>query len=162
MKNNTKIAFWIGGALFLAVGGTMTYTGIKKSNIRKRLNEAYNDPSGVESVGGMDKLLVSEIFDKRAFQTYSMATISKVEARERAKEVWENYGAYFFTSSDTSAIIGAFDNLGHIHDVSKIAFEFFNSYDEELLTALDYALGEDSSQKNILIDKLLKLPNNKI
>ena len=84
------------------------------------------------------------------------------EARERAKEVWENYGAYFFTSSDTSAIIGAFDNLGHIHDVSKIAFEFFNSYDEELLTALDYALGEDSSQKNILIDKLLKLPNNKI
>lgn len=160
MKKSTKIVLLSTSVLALGLGGSLTFVTIKKSGIRKRLQKAYDEPSNVNSVGGLNKLLVSEIFDKRAFQSSGKSTISKVEARERAKEIWDNYGAYFFSNSDISAIIGAFDNLGHVADVSKIANEFFNSYNEELLTVLNNALGENSSQKNILIDKLLKLPNN--
>lgn len=156
MNTNVKIALWAGGALLLTIGGVVVVKSIRKSAVRKCLEEAYNDPSNENAVGGLDKLLVKEVFDERTFQSSGKATISRVEARERAKEVWDNYSSWF--SSDSTAIIGAFSGLGHVHDVSKIAYEFKQSYDEELLSVLKNALGDDSSQYSILIGKIQKLP----
>ena len=156
MKQSIKIALWIGGATLVSVGGILAVNGIRRANIRKCLDAAYSDPASEQAVGGLDKLLVTEVFDKRTFERSGKATISRVEARERAKEVWDNYSTWL--SSDTTAIISAFDGLGHAHDVSKIAYEFYQSYDEELLTVLKSALGDNSQQYNILIAKIQKLP----
>lgn len=159
MNKKLKIAIWAGGILLIGAGIPVTVYGVKRSQIRKRLDEAYNNPSSAEAVGGLDKLVVSGFYDRRLHQNAGKATISKVDARERAKEIWENYGAYFWSSSDTSAILGVFDGLGHLHDVSKIADEFYQAYGEDLQTVIQTAF-EDSDQKNILIDKLMRLPNN--
>ena len=159
MNKKLKIAIWIGSILVIGAGIPITVYGVKRSRIRGRLDEAYNNPSSIDAVGGLDKLVVSGLYDRRLHQNAGKATISRVEARERAKEIWENYGAYFWSSSDTSAILGAFDGLGHRHDVSKIADEFYQTYGEDLETVIETAFA-DSDQKNILIDKLLKLPNN--
>lgn len=156
MKDSIKISLWIGGAALLSIGTLLAVNGMRRSKIRKCLDAAYNDPSSVNAVGGLDKLLVTEVFDKRTFERSGKATISRVEARERAKEVWDNYSAWF--SSDATAIISAFDGLGHSHDVSKIAYEFYQSYNEELLTVLKAALGDNSQQYTILISKIQKLP----
>lgn len=156
MNSTVKIALWSGGILLASIGGVMAYNGIRRNSIRKCLDEAYSDPSSEKAVGGMDKLLVSEVFNERTFQTSGKATISRVEARERAKIIWDNYSAWF--SSNPTAIIGAFSGLGHSHDVSKIAYEFSQSYGEELLSVLKTALGDNSSQYTILIAKIQKLP----
>ncbi len=159
MNKKLKIAIWAGSIIVIGVGIPITVYGVKRSRIRGRLDEAYNNPSSINAVGGLGKLVVSGIYDSRLHQNAGKATISKVEARERAKEIWENYSTYFWSSSDTSAILGAFDGLGHRHDVSKIADEFYQTYSEALETVIE-AVFEDSDQKNIFIDKLLKLSNN--
>lgn len=156
MEKRLKIAIWTTGILTLGIGGTLTYFGVKRSKIRKCLEEKYADTSGEDAVGGINKLLVSEIFDKRTFLTSSKATITRVEARERAEQVWENYSSWF--SSNSTAIVKAFDGLGHAHDVSKIAFEFHSSYDEDLLSVLKNALDSSSVEYRVLIGKLSKLP----
>ena len=154
MNRKTVIALSITGGVLL-IGGVFVYPAVVRSMIRKRLNEAFTDPSGVNSVGGLDKLLVQEIFDTTLFEKSGKATISRVVAREKAEQVWENYSSWM--SSDSTAIISAFNGLGHIHDVSKIAYEFQQAYSSELLSVLKSALSE-SSQYNILIGKISNLP----
>ncbi len=153
MNRKTIIALSITGGVLL-IGGVVVYPAIVRSIIRKQLDEAYNDPSGINSVGGLDKLLVQEIFDTTAFERSGKATISRIVAREKAEQIWENYSMWL--SSDTTAIISAFNGLGHIHDVSKIAYEFQQAYDYELLSVLKEALTK-SAQYNILIGKLSTL-----
>lgn len=146
-----------------AIVGTGLITGliivpaVRKRGIRKRLNEAYNDPAGYNSAGGLDKLLVTEAFDPDRYNSSnSHETITLVEARERAKTVWENYS---WLGSNQSAIIGAFTGLGHVDDVSKISHEFTAQYDEDLLETLKEALS-DKAKYNLLIGKINKLPKN--
>lgn len=155
MNRKTVIALSITGGVLL-ISGVFIYPATMRAIIRKRLDKAYIDPSSANSVGGLDKLLVQEIFDTSVFEKSGKATISRVEAREKAEQVWENYSTWM--SSDSTAIISAFNGLGHIHDVSKIAYEFKQAYSYELLSVLKDALSE-SSQYNILIGKISNLPN---
>lgn len=141
----------------LIIGITVVYPAVMRSQIRKRLDEVYNDPAGINSVGGLNKLLVAEIFNPNTFQQSGKATISRTQARERAKQIWENY-SYLF-SSDATAIISAFNGLGHLHDVSKIAYEFQQEYGYELLSVIKSAL-PNSADYNILIGKLTQLPKD--
>lgn len=145
-------------ASVLVIIGFGVVPTIKKHGIRKRLDTAYKDPSSLEAVGGFDKLLVTEAFDPNKFNdTDGHATISRLEAREKAKIIWDNYSKYF--SSNQTEIIGAFNGLHHMDDVSKISHEFTGLYDEDLLTVLKTAL-TDKAKYNILISKINKLPNN--
>lgn len=154
MKKGVKIALLIGGVLL--VSGVAT-AQIRKAGVRRRLDEALENPSSEDAQGGLDKFLINEAFSTSTFQRSGKATISRLIAREKADLIWDNYSAYF--SSDPMAIIGAFNNLGHLHDVSKIAHEFYNSYDTELLSVINTALTE-RSKYNILIGKLKQLPNS--
>lgn len=156
MNRKLVIGLSIAGGVLL-IGGVIIYPAAMRAIIRKRLDEAYSNPSGVASVGGLDKLLVTEMFDTLTFERSGKATISRVVAREKAEQIWENYSSWF--GSDSTAIISAFNGLGHAHDVSKIAYEFQQAYDYELLSVLKSALSE-SSQYNILIGKLTQLPND--
>lgn len=126
--------------------------------IRKHLNEAYKNPSSTDAVGGLDKLLVEGVFNKNAYNSANnKSTISRLEAREKAQQIWDNYSAWF--SSNQTAILNAFNGLGHVHDVSKIANEFYLLFEEDLLTVLKDALSE-KSQYNILLGMVNKLPKN--
>jgi hypothetical protein len=154
MNRKTIIALSITGGVLL-IGGVFIYPATLRVIIRKRLDEAYTNPSDKDSVGGLDKLLVQEIFDTSLFEKSGKATISRVIAREKAEQVWENYSTWM--SSDSTAIISAFNGLGHVHDISKIAYEFKQAYDYELLSVLKDALSE-SSQYTILIGKISNLP----
>jgi hypothetical protein len=140
--------------------GAISYfiiTAVKKSNIQKRLEENYKNPDSQETAGGMNKLLSSGAFNPTTYQTGGKATITLMEARERAKQVWDNYSSWF--SSDQLAIVNAFNGLGHIQDVSKISHEFEESYEESLLEVLNTAV-TDKAKMNMLIAKINKLPNN--
>ncbi|ASS50148.1 MAG: hypothetical protein A3D31_11310 [Candidatus Fluviicola riflensis] len=140
------------------VGFFVVRPAIIKHNIRKRLNEIFNNPDSEDSVGGTDKFLANEAFDIKAFdENYSKATISRLEAREKAKMIWDNY-SYLF-GSNQSAIVNAFSGLGHVDDVSKIAHEFYESYKEELVGVLDTAM-TDKAKKNLLIKKIGNLPKD--
>ena len=130
--------------------------GVQKSGIVKRLNEAFNNPDSQEASGGMNKLLSSGVFNPSTYQKSGKATITLMEARERAKGIWDAY-SYLF-SSDQMTIVNQFNGLGHQHDVSKIAHEFLASYDEDLLEVLKAAL-TDKAKLNMLIAKINKLPN---
>lgn len=144
----------VGGSII----GFMTYTTIRKSIIRKHLNEAYKNPSSTDAVGGLDKLLVEGVFDKNAYNAANnKSTISRLEARERAQHIWSNYSTWL--ASNSTAILGAFSGLGHVHDVSKIASEFYQLYEEDLLSVLKTSLSE-KSQYNILLGMVNKLPKN--
>lgn len=126
--------------------------------IRKRLSEAYKNPSSTDAVGGLDKLLVEGVFNKNAYNSSNnKSTISRLEAREKAHQIWDNYSSWF--SSNQTAILNAFNGLGHVHDVSKIANEFYLLFEEDLLTVLKDALSE-KSQYNILLGMVNKLPKN--
>lgn len=146
------------GLSILAVG-TVSYfivRGVQKAGIQKRLNEAYNDPDNPDATGGLNKLLASGAFNPATYQTSGKATISLMEARERAEKIWKAY-SYFF-SSDQMTIVNQFNGLGHQHDVSKIAHEFSENYDEDLLEVLKTAIS-DKAKLNMLIAKINKLPN---
>lgn len=147
------------GLSVLAVGvvSYLVVRGVQKSGIQKRLNEAYNNPDSQDASGGMNKLLASGAFNPTTYQKSGKATITLMEAREKAKSIWEAY-SYFF-SSEQMTIVNAFNGLGHQHDVSKIAHEFKESYDEDLLEVLKSAL-TDKAKLNMLIAKINKLPNN--
>ena len=137
--------------------GLIIVPSVRKAGIRKRLSEAYNDPSGYESVGGLDKLIVTEAFDLSRYDAQNNhATITLVEAREKAKLIYENYSWY---SANQTAIVNAFSGLGHVDDVSKIAHEYYSLYDEELLNILKEEL-TDKAKYNLLIGKINKLPKN--
>ena len=158
MKTGVKIAIIVGSVGTLtAIAVFGIYPAIMRVGIRKRLEESFADPSAESAVGGLDKLLVKEAFDTRTFETSGKATISRLEARERSLQVWENYNSWL--GSNQTSIISAFQGLGHLHDVSKIAHEFYQSYDNELLQVLKTALST-KGQYNILIGKLSKLPND--
>lgn len=131
--------------------------GVKKSNIKNRLDEAYKNPDSQEASGGMNKLLSSGAFNPNTYQISGKATISLLEAREKAKQIWDNYSSWF--GSDQLAIVNAFNGLGHVHDVSKISHEFEESYEENLLEVLNTAL-TDKAKTNMLIAKINKLPKN--
>ncbi len=145
--------------LSILVVGAISYfvvVGFQKSGIKKRLDEAFGNPDSQEASGGLNKLLVSGVFNPTTYQKSGKATITLMEARDRAKVVWEAY-SYLF-GSDQMTIVNAFNGLGHQHDVSKIAHEFKASYDNELLEVLQSAL-TDKAKLNILIAKINKLPN---
>ncbi len=154
MNRKTIIALSITGGALL-IGGVFIYPAIMRSQLRKRLNEAYNNPSSANAVGGLDKLLVQEIFDPTLFERSGKATLSRVTAREKAAQIWENYSAWM--GSDSTAILSAFNGLGHQHDISKIAYEFQQAYNYELLSVLKNALTE-SAQYSMLIGKIESLP----
>lgn len=139
------------------ITGLIIVPAVRKRGIRKRLNEAFNDPSSYKSAGGLDKLLVSEAFDPDRYNSSnSHDTITLVEARERAKTIWDNYSWF---GSNQMAIIGAFSGLGHVDDVSKISHEFTAKYDEDLLEVIKKAL-EDKAKYNLLIGKINSLPKD--
>lgn len=141
-----------------AVGYFVVYPTIKRHNIRKRLDEAYRDPAGYNAAGGMDKMLITEVFNPDKYSAQSnKATITLMEARERAEIIWDNYSSWL--SSNQTAIIGAFNGLGHADDVSKISHEFYALYDEDLLQVIKDAVS-DKAQYNLLIGKINKLPKN--
>ena len=158
MKTGVKIAIWAGSITTLGLIGIFgAYPAIKRIGIRKRLDESFSDPSAESAVGGLDKLLVKEAFDTRTFASSGKATISRLEARERSEQVWTNYNSWL--GSNETAIISAFQGLGHLHDVSKISNEFYQSYENEMLEVLKKALSS-KGKYNILIGKLSKLPND--
>lgn len=158
MKTGVKITIIVAGIGAIgAVGGFVIYPSIMRSKIRKRLNESFADPSAEGAVGGLDKLLVKEAFDTRTFEKSGKATISRMEARERAEQIWSNYNSWL--GSNETSIISAFQGLGHLHDVSKISNEFYQSYENELLQVLKTALSS-KGQYNILLGKLSKLPTD--
>ena len=139
--------------------GAVTYIivrSVQKSGIQKRLDEAYSSPDSQDASGGMNKLLASGVFNPATYQKSGKATITLMEARDRAKSIWDAY-SYFF-SSDQMTIVNQFNGLGHQHDVSKIAHEFNESYDEDLLEILKASL-TDKAKLNMLIAKINKLPN---
>lgn len=136
--------------------GLIIVPAVRKSGIRKRLDIAFNDPAGYNSAGGLDKLQVTEAFNPNRYSQSGKATITLLEAREKAKIIWDNYSWY---STNQTAIVGAFNGLGHVDDVSKISHEFTAFYDENLLEILKEALTQ-KSQYNLLIGKINKLPKN--
>lgn len=154
MKKGVKIAIIIGATLI--VSGVLT-AQIRKAGVRKRLDEALKNPIDEDALGGLDKFLINEAFSTSTFQRSGKATISRLVAREKADLIWNNYSAYL--SSNPTAIIGAFNNLGHLHDVSKIAHEFQANYQTDLLEVINTALAE-KSKYNLLIGKLKQLPNS--
>lgn len=138
------------------LGGFVVYPAIRKSGIRQRLDTAFNNPSALSAVGGIDKFLVTEAFDPERFQNgTTKTTITRIEAREKASIIYNNYSSWF--SSNQMAIVNAFSGLGHIHDVSKIAHEYKALYDDDLLEVIKTAL-TDKSKYNLLIGKLNNLP----
>lgn len=142
----------------VAVTGISAYfivRSVQKSNIQKRLDEALKHPDSQDAAGGMNKLLASGAFNPTTYQNSGKATITLLEAREKAQTIWENYSSWM--SSNQTAIVGAFNGLGHQHDVSKISHEFVESYDEDLLEVLKEAL-TDKAKMNMLIAKINKLP----
>lgn len=144
----------------IVVAGTISYfivRSVQKSNIQKRLQEAYKNPDSQEAAGGLSKLLVSGVFNPNTYQKSGKATITLTEAREKSKQVWDNYSSWL--SSDQTAIVNAFNGLGHQHDVSKISHEFLGSYGEDLLQVLKDSI-TDKDKMNVLIAKINKLPNN--
>lgn len=156
MKKTIIISSIVLGSVF--IGGFVIWPQIKKSAIRRRLDEIFNNPNAVQNAGGLDKFLVSqnEVFDPDTFnRPGGKATITRMEARERAQIIWENYSSWF--SSNQAAIVNAFSGLKHVHDVSKISHEFTELYGDDLLTVLKKAL-TDKGKFNILIDKINKLP----
>jgi hypothetical protein len=145
--------------LIVIVTGAVTYLivrSVQKSGIVKRMDEAYKNPDSQDASGGMNKLLASGVFNPSTYQKSGKATITLMEARERAKGIWDAY-SYLF-SSDQMTIVNQFNGLGHQHDVSKIAHEFLASYDEDLLEVLKASL-TDKAKLNMLIAKINKLPN---
>jgi hypothetical protein len=138
--------------------GAITYLivrTVQKSGILKRLNEAFNNPDSQEASGGLNKLLASGVFNTSTYQHSGKATITLMEAREKSKQIWDSYSSWF--SSDQMSIVNAFNGLGHAHDVSKIAHEFSQSYDEDLLEVLKTAL-TDKAKMTTLVAKINKLP----
>jgi hypothetical protein len=145
--------------LIVITTGAVSYLivrSVQKSGIQKRLDEAFSNPDSQSASGGMNKLLASGVFNPTTYQKSGKATITLMEARERAKDIWDAY-SYFF-SSDQMTIVNQFNGLGHQHDVSKIAHEFQESYDEDLLEVLKSTL-TDKAKLNMLIAKINKLPN---
>lgn len=130
---------------------------VQKSAIKKRLEEAYNNPDSQQAAGGLNKLLASGVFNPTSYQSNSKATITLSEARDKATIIWNAYSSWF--ASDQTTIVNAFNGLGHQMDVSKIAHEFQASYDSDLLETLQDAL-TDKAKMNMLIAKINKLPNN--
>lgn len=158
MKTSVKIAIWAGSLTTLGlIGGLWIYPSYQRNQIRKRLDESFSDPTAESAVGGLDKLLVKEAFDTRTHEKSGKATISRLEARERSQQVWDNYNSWL--GSNETAIISAFQGLGHLHDVSKISNEFYQSYENEMLEVLKTALSS-KGKYNILIGKLSKLPKD--
>lgn len=146
------------GLSILAAGAVsyLVIRSVQKSGIIKRLEEAFSNPDSQDASGGMNKLLASGVFNPTTYQKSGKATITLIEARERSKAIWEAY-SYFF-SSDQTTIVNQFNGLGHQHDVSKIAHEFMESYDNDLLEVLQSAI-TDKAKLNMLIAKINKLPN---
>jgi hypothetical protein len=147
------------GLSVLAVGAVsfIVVRSVQKSGILKRLDEAFKNPDSQDASGGMNKLLASGVFNTTTYQKSGKATITLMEAREKSKAIWDAY-SYFF-SSDQMTIVNAFNGLGHQHDVSKIAHEFKESYDEDLLEVLKSTL-TDKAKMNMLVAKINKLPKN--
>lgn len=160
-KQKKILLISIGAIAVLGLGTVIIYPAVKRNGMRKRLDAAYNAPFGVESVGGLDKLQVMEVFDTRRWdRPDSKRTISRMEARERAKQIWENYSVYYLYD-DEAAIIGAFNGLRHVDDVSLIAHEFYMSYQNELLSVLEDGLDEkNKAQYQSLMGKLMTLPRD--
>ncbi len=152
MKRAIIISSAIVGTAVL--GRFVVYPLIMKTLIRSRLEKALDEPMDEKNLGGLDK--VQSAFDKDRYKN-GKPTISLVEARERSEQIWESYSAWF--SSDATAIINAFQGLGHRDDVSKIAHEFYALFDQDLLSVLKKALTE-KSQYNNLLGIISKLPNN--
>lgn len=145
----TLIICSIGGGII--IGACIVVPAIRRHNIRERLDAAYKDPNTIG--GGMDKLILEGVFDPDRYNSSNKATISLVTARQKAKQVWDNYSWY---STNQAAIVSAFNGLQHIDDVSKIAHEFYQSYDEELLSVLKEVL-TDKTQYNLFVAKISKL-----
>lgn len=155
---NRKVIIWsiVGGVV--VIGGLCSIRPIQKVGIRKRLQAAFEDPASEGAAGGLDKLQTSEMLDIRKFdENNNKATITRVVAREKAQQIWDNYSSWF--GSNQTAIVSAFNGLGHIDDASKIAHEFYAYYEEDLLQVLKNAL-TDKAQYNLLLGKLNKLPKN--
>lgn len=139
----------ISGVTFLIV------RTVQKSGIVKALEEAFKNPDSQEASGGMNKLLASGAFNPTTYQKTGKATITLMEAREKAKTIWD---AYSWFGSDQTTMVNAFNGLKHQSDVSKITHEFNESYDEDLLEVLKSAV-TDKANLNMLIAKINKLPN---
>ncbi len=132
---------------------------VQRGGIRKRLEEEYEASGGGGRHGGIDDLEMQGAFDTDLYKRSNKATITLVEARERAKQVYDNYDGWWVQGDDDEdAIISAFSGLGHLHDVSKIADQYQQYYGDSLHSIINKAL-DNESQKNRLKLKLSALPN---
>lgn len=161
MSERTKIGLVI-GVSSLAILGLVTaiaIPGIKKGKIRKRLDEAYADPYNSGAIGGIESLQASAAFDPDRYLNSNKTTISRLDAIDRAKKIWKNYGSWY-SSDNESAMVNAFDGLGHYDDVSKIAYYFEQEYDNDLFTVMEDALSGDNEQTQLLMGKISGLPRD--
>lgn len=137
----------------------ITIPAVKKGKIRQRLDDAFGNPYESGAIGGISQLQASSAFDPNRHLVTNKATISRLDALDRAEKVWSNYGSWY-SSDNESAMVNAFDGLGHYDDLSKIAYYFEKEYDNDLFTILEDALKEDKQQTQLLMGKINNLPNN--
>lgn len=161
MNDQTKIGLVIGFGAISVVGLTtlLVIPVVKKGKIRKRLDEAYSNPYKSGAIGGIESLQASSAFDPNRHLTSNKATISRLDAIERAKKIWKNYGSWY-SSDNESAMVNAFDGLGHYDDLSKIAYYFEQEHDSDLFTVMQDALRDDNEQTQLLMGKIEALPKN--
>lgn len=153
---NRKIVIIACSVVAAGIASYFVVRTVQKSAIKKRLDLAYNNPGGQDAAGGLNKLLASGVFDPTTYQKNGKATITLMEARDRSDAIWDAY-SYFF-ESDQTAIVNAFNGLGHQADVSKISHEFKESHDNDLLEILQAAL-TDKAKMNLLVSKINSLPS---
>ncbi|CAG5086772.1 hypothetical protein [Parvicella tangerina] len=159
MTREAKIHLVIGfsSVAIIGLGAALIVPGVRKRKVRERLDDAYGDPYKSGAVGGIESLQASSAFDPNRHLTSGRATISRLVAIDRAKKVWDNYGSWY-SSDNESAIVNAFDGLGHYDDLSKIAYYFEQEYDTDLYTVLQDALKGDKVQTQLLMGKVANLP----
>lgn len=161
MTNNAQIKLWfvIGSAGLAGLTLAIALPAFKRNKIRNNLDDALNNPMSSGAIGGIESLQASAAFDTKRYLKSNKATISRTDALERAKKVWKNYGSWY-SSDDESAIVNAFDGLGHYDDLSKIADYFQQQYDHDLFSVLQDALQGDKKETQLLIGKIQALPKN--
>lgn len=161
MTRQHKILWIIGLSLTGVSGLTFVFVvpSIQRGKIRERLDKAFTNPVQSGAIGGIESLQASSAFDPQRFQSSNKATISRTDAISRAKKIWKNYGSWYSTDNE-SAIVNAFDGLGHYDDLSKIAYYFEQEYDSDLFTVLQDALSGDKQQTQLLMGKINALPKD--
>jgi len=162
MTKNLKIGLWIGGsAAALGLIYVVVIPTFKKDAIRKRLQDAFDNPNSASALGGIEGLQADGTFDPNRYKTSGKATITRIQAIDRANKIWSAYGGYLM-ADDEAKMVDAFEGLGHYDDLSKIGYYFETEVasGENLFSVLQHALEGDKKQTRILLGKVADLPRD--